>query len=64
MSQGDVLKIMRKNPKKGYTSKELKTLLKQSTINENLKKLYKSGDVSRVYTKVRGYVRYYTYYLN
>ena len=53
MSQQDILKIMEKNPDKSFTSKELIDILKLKAVKENLRKLYLSGDVKRVWVKTK-----------
>ena len=53
MIQADVLKVMEKYPDKSFTSKELREILKLKAVKENLRRLYLSGDVKRVWVKTK-----------
>jgi len=44
---------MEKYPDKSFTSKELREILKLKAVKENLRRLYLSGDVKRVWVKTK-----------
>jgi len=48
MGQAEVIKIMQKNPKKGFTTEEMNKILKFGSATENLRRLYNHGEVRRI----------------
>ena len=53
MTQADILKYMKKNNERGFTTRELNKILNFGSAHNNLRVLYLSGDVKRVWVKTK-----------
>jgi len=63
MGQADVLKLLKKHPKKGFTTAEVNKILNYGNSADNLRRLHKAKEVKRVEKVINNYkMKQYVYY--